>query len=67
MDPVAYQRAQLQTRRTFLKQTGALGIGSLALAAYAHVDGVEEAPPEAEDLHALDAPHGVNEPSEQQR
>lgn len=35
MDQVTYQRAQFQTRRTFLKQTGALGIGSLAFAAMA--------------------------------
>jgi hypothetical protein len=32
LDPIAIERARLKTRRHFLKQTGALGIGSLALA-----------------------------------
>jgi hypothetical protein len=31
LDPIAIERARLKTRRHFLKQTGALGIGSLAL------------------------------------
>src|SRR3954462_10104748 len=32
LDPIAIERARLKTRRHFLKQTGALGLGSLALA-----------------------------------
>src|SRR5436305_44171 len=32
IDPIELERARLRTRRHFLKQTGALGIGSLALA-----------------------------------
>src|SRR5947209_11503281 len=35
MDPVTHARLQYLTRRTFLRQTGALGIGSLALASLA--------------------------------
>lgn len=38
-------------------------LDQLALAAYAEVDGVDEA--DGEDLHALDAPHGVNDPAGQ--
>jgi hypothetical protein len=35
MDPVTHARLQYLTRRTFLRQTGALGIGSLAFASLA--------------------------------
>jgi Co/Zn/Cd efflux system component len=40
-------------------------LDELALAAYENVEGVERVGPDIEDLHALGAPHGVNDPGEQ--
>src|SRR4051794_27850480 len=57
MDPVALQHLQFRTRRQFLRQTGALGIGSLALASMMGGTASAAAPVAAANPLAPRAPH----------
>lgn len=53
LDPIVIERARLKTRRHFLKQTGALGIGSLALASLMDPQFVNANPQSSENPLAL--------------